>query len=194
MVHYRRFKATGDPTKTLWDIRKAERPVICEIETCNAPIFVKTLCSNHYRRLKTYGDSQATDLKTRPYGSKKCSVDGCEKKHNAKGYCHTHYNRWKNLGDPLSDIKKGKGSSINGYVYRAGIAEHRIVMQESLGRMLLPGENVHHKNGNRADNRIENLELWSTKQPYGQRVEDKVNYAIEILSLYAPEKLRNTDD
>lgn len=60
-------------------------------------------------------------------------------------------------------------------------------MSEYLGRPLEGHENVHHINGDRADNRIENLELWSTQQPSGQRVEDKINWAIKFLKEYGYE-------
>jgi hypothetical protein len=69
------------------------------------------------------------------------------------------------------------------------IFEHILIMSRMLGRPLLPHENVHHKNGCRSDNRPQNLELWSRRQPPGQRVGDKVQWAKEILALYEPSAL-----
>ena len=92
-----------------------------------------------------------------------------------------------------------KGGTINqdGYIKirvwdgddRKYVSQHRHVMAQHLGRPLLPTENVHHINGVRTDNRIENLELWSTSQPCGQRIPDKVAWCVEFLEQYSPNLL-----
>ena len=87
---------------------------------------------------------------------------------------------------------------VNSYGYiliyhnKKRLLEHRVIMENHIGRKLFSHESVHHKNGNRADNRLENLEIWSTYQPHGQRIEDKIKYAKEILAMYEPMALRNS--
>lgn len=76
-------------------------------------------------------------------------------------------------------VKDHPRSGANGYVF-----EHILVMEEILGRYLLPDETVHHRNGVRDDNRSQNLELWVRPQPSGVRVCDAVEWAHEILRRY----------
>lgn len=110
--------------------------------------------------------------------------------------CDMHWNRVRRDGDPGQAAprigRRGDGSLKDGYrIVKSGgrqIGEHRVVMERHLGRQLKPFEHVHHRNGIRSDNRLINLELWTapskaidhtSRQPYGQRVEDLVRFVVE---------------
>ncbi|HMK59257.1 MAG TPA: HNH endonuclease [Nitrososphaeraceae archaeon] len=86
-----------------------------------------------------------------------------------EGYVNRQgYLSFKKIGHPCAD-KNGR------------VQASHLVIYEYTGRILKKGESVHHKNGMRLDNSIENLEVWSSSQPGGQRIEDKINWCIQFL-------------
>lgn len=172
---------------------------LCNIDACTKEYFRKNMCGMHYQRWYRNGDPLKLH-KTPPNLYIVCSIEGCNNSHWSKSFCRMHYDRLKKTGEvgPVERLVAKKGEARyerkkDGYIavsdpkgrgINKHILEHRLVMEEYLGRELLPSESIHHKNGDRKDNRLENLELWSSSQPYGQRIEDKVKWAREIINLY----------
>lgn len=170
---------------------------LCPIDGCGKPKYGAGFCQAHYERNRKYGN---------PLGSapKKtgmlCSTLDCGKPVVANGVCAACYARIKKRGSVayskkhlarFSDVTDDQGyvqvlapSHPNARKSKR-VPQHRLVMSEFLGRPLSKSENVHHKNGDRSDNRIENLELWVTTQPAGQRPSDLLKWAREIISTYA---------
>ncbi len=162
----------------------------CSLDGCDRQIGADGLCMTHYRRRRrSVPDWDAVVPQNMKRGDA-CAVGGCARAVYAKGHCAMHYQRVYVLGHadggPAEPLKAAAGEgSDDGRGYRVitvsgqRYLEHRWVMEQHLGRPLLPGENVHHKNGDRSLNTIKNLELWITKQPKGQRVADLVAFVVE---------------
>lgn len=181
--HYARLRRGQDMSAPM----RGRGPRECSAEGCSREKRYKGMCRMHYDRHKK---GKPLDMK---YGAIRvrnecCKVEGCDGADEIKGFCKLHYSRHSRGVDMHKTKRAPAGSGYtdpsSGYKVVRGKAEHRVVMEEKLGRKLFPGENVHHINGIKNDNRIDNLELWSTSQPAGQRVEDKIAWCKEFLKQY----------
>lgn len=194
--HYQRYRRWGDPLAG--GPAAMSRQGECSVEGCGRPILARGWCGNHYYRAqRNNGDPHGARTLSRAPGwrrgtaapKKICTVPGCDAKALTRGWCGRHYQRWQDYGDPEAPLRRARaGESVkrwtnhDGYVLirlrGRSVMEHRHVMEEKLGRKLLPGETVHHMNGIRTDNRPGNLELWVSTRS-GQRVADLIAFVVE---------------
>lgn len=174
-------------------------PIPCSVKGCGKPKSSRGWCKRHYEYWRTKGTPEPV-LKRIP--GRLCSFPECGRKHVRYGWCNPHSIQARR-GQAMRPVRTGRAhrtKTQQGYVLawdpthpnaqtRGWVQEHIKVLTAHLGRALVDGENVHHKNGIKDDNRLSNLELWTTRQPKGGRVEDKAAWAIEFLQFYRPEVL-----
>lgn len=211
-VHLKREARHGSATADV-ATRQPQQGLTCRGPECARPAVTKGLCGSHEYQERVIGELAPIRV-YKPKGGP-CGVTGCDHAAKIEGYCQTHQRR-RLRGDPNWDRPiKPRAAHGEGHVNEDGYRvitvngrpklEHRHLMEQLLGRRLLRTETVHHLNGNRLDNRVDgplrlvnhkwrsgNLEVWSEAQPAGQEVGHKIEWAVEMLALYAPALLVET--
>ena len=162
----------------MYDFLDVEIPLILKAGTGGRLPLTVAKCANCGKEFPVYKagvkfcsrECSGKDLSSRQLGQKNAMWKGGEivTGHTGGGYI-------KELAP------EHPNADASGYVL-----QHRLVMEEVIGRPLEKHERVHHKNGDRQDNRPENLELWvganrSKKDPHGVRLVDQVTDMISSL-------------
>lgn len=168
-----------------FDCKEGKSEKICNV--CNKEFITSRHSTGKYCSLECwYKDPNANRKESKNIINSICS--SCNKEFESFAYQDRKYCSKGCAKKDLRQVKhynwKGGKYKLKGYTRLTlpdgrKIWEHRFIMEQKIGRKLLPQESVHHKNGIRDDNNIENLELWVKTHLAGQRVEDMIKFIVD---------------
>lgn len=156
---------------------------LCRVEGCGKNLLTHNFCSKHYQRNKKYGNpTEPYHWLGRPKSGKDFICETCEKLFyrspsetikSKPRYCSRHcaFKGMKGQLKTITPIKDRKWfKSAKGYLVTTirgkWLWQHRWIVEKHIGRSLKKEEIIHHLNGIKTDNRIDNLAVCSNKSHY----------------------------
>lgn len=128
----------------------------CLVEDCVDVVNSQGFCNKHYKRVLAYGNPFENNTLQTQQGP--CGAIGCGKPIEKGTFCTKHYLQWWRTGLPYRQIAETGTwqKTVNGYmrgtVDGVRMYEHTYLAEKALGKKLPSGAEVHHMNGDKADN------------------------------------------